>query len=656
MGRAVSEEPSTTSEVGAVRGSEDCPRCGALVESSFNYCPNCACRVRPATLDYRLHVLGYLALASTVLLVIFVGFQLLGPREAPPEAHRWVKLARDTSPLGLTPEDSFGLVDAGYAFWGLHDPSVLTSEVEAYYVDDAFQLCVHEITNDQYCEFLHARARKTGEPVPGWLYPTGWAGPTRNEFVQRIYDRHKGDLPVAGLPLLAALEFCGWFWEERLEADPDLVVDLPSWLEYVRAARGDSLGNNFPWGGRLMDEAVKFNLWLGDPLPVNDEQVGNYRGFFALVGNVSELVHWADEWTTPVVAAGWSCEDAGVYKEGVQTTPFSLDGFRVIRTAQGSANVGFRIVIRRAPALPGFVRVEAGVVRHLSPPRRLLPPDRSLDLLHERAPARDQDIDLLAEDLMPETLREDPITFPQETRTVARDFEIARTEVTNRQYLYFLAAIAPESTTDELEKLVPRTWQRRNLLSEKAVFRGCFVDSARLKTLYTPGCDNHPVQGVTLAQVRAYCAWVSRKLQEQCRIPTVGQYLQAGRQSGTRLYPWGDDTLHTGLVCCDRADSRGRAVSVLGRMPEDPAHLFGLVGNLAEFVIDDLNDDRLLLAGGCYEFPASLCTLDCFLDAAWPCVQYQIEVPKDEGEAEQTELDRSPPIRVDYHTGFRVVK
>jgi len=553
---------------------------------------------------------------------------------------------------------------------------------DPYQVEDAFRMAKREVTNDQYFEFLRGWARKTGKPVPAYLFPAKWKRKTGSRDVPRIYNDQEGDFPVVGIPFDAALEFCGWFWEERLEADPDLVVDLPTWKEYVLAARGDRLDYNFPWGRTL--EGGNANLdslrpWsvtkkqTVDGKPEDREEADFYNGFLDLVGNAAEWVYsWRDQGR--IFAAGWSYEDEWVYRDaraGRLVTPFATEGFAVITNweEQEQRAVGFRPVIRRAPELPSFVPVTAGAVRHQPCPDGVVPPERL-----------DADVPEGEEGSEPETIeqirkrREPNVSFASEAEQVERPFDISATEITNRQYLAFLAAIASGHTKDDLKAYyVPKGWERANLFDlrpreprpgEHDVpdaerpkvargYYGYYLPWDKLETLYAAGQENVAVQGITIGQADEYAKWLSQRLGRRCSVPTPAQYLRAARGDGDAPYPWGDDRNDPELMPSSRREPLSRAFAL---SPTSLRPVVGLAGNVAELVREE--SGRLLLAGGFYELPARLVTLDCFLDATWDSVQFKIE-PEDGLEEDETGDDRpslSEPFRLDYHTGFRVVR
>jgi formylglycine-generating enzyme required for sulfatase activity len=285
---------------------------------------------------------------------------------------------------------------------------------DAYRVDDPFRMSKREVTNDQFFEFLDAWAKKSGRPVHPHLMPGSWTRRTGRRDVPKIYDSDEGDLPVVNISIDAALEFCGWFWEERLRADKDLVVDLPTWKEYVLAARGDNLTYNFPWGTTLR-QGEQVNLGTSGLWSVVEKRKPEdfYNGFLDLVGNAAEWVYWANN---VIIAGGWSYQDA-VYRgqPGRLSTPFSPAGFRLVGgKGEGLLDVGFRPVIRRAISLPAFVHVTAGPVRHRPCPNGILPP--------ERLGADEAD-----DDEGPETIerirkrREPPVSFGSDADRVERD-------------------------------------------------------------------------------------------------------------------------------------------------------------------------------------------------------------------------------------------
>ena len=619
----------------------------------FKYCPNCAYRMRPELAEritpapepppgsQRLLALGgYLAFASLLLLVVLAGIRIFTDAEVNLGKAEQTGVTRDRNPVPLDRHRSFRAFASGGAIWGLYHEGrerLVGTGPEESLVDDAFQLGIYEVTNDQYYLFLRARAPASRRPIPSVLYPTYWTRRTGDARVALIYDRDHGNEPVTSVAYPAALEFCAWLWQERFGADPDVVVDLPVADEFILAGRGDDVTYNFPWGPDLEQgdpdlEPGVMNL-SGTVEPVDSPEVGEYRGLFGLIGNAAEWVHGYDAGRTPT-AAGWSFESTGVPAiwQDRKTTPFGAEGFELWTNGPPLQHVGFRVLVRRAPALPEFVRVEAGSVRRggvaaaaLRPPLLLPNPEVMLD------PEED-------------VYRESPVTFATPIDAVDRPFEIARAEISNRQFLTFLVDVATDRTPAEMEDLLPRSFRRPHPLREwgpadapaQPVFRGPFGDPLKIPLIYEAGRENHPVAGITVEQARAYAAWLTPR----CRLPTVAEFLRAARGDGDAPYPWGADPLAPGLICEGRRDDENRAVSLLGRLAPNAPKIVGLAGNLSEFVTDG---NRVLLAGGFFALPAEGCTLDTFLDAGWDYVEWE-----DGGEVTGT-------FQLAHYAGFRVV-
>ncbi len=643
--------------------SAGCPRCGARLAEAYKYCPHCAYRLRPDVLESPaplhspptagqrlLAIGGYLAFTSLLLLVVLAGIQIFLGEGAPSPVDRGtISVPRDPEDRRIVLDrDSFREVRADAVIWGLYrpkDPEWNPTSLLHTLVDDSFLLAKSETTNDQYYAFLQARAKKSGKRVPDRFYPTSWQKSTGLSLVRRIYDSGTGNYPVTDIDFAAALEFCAYVWQEVFAGAPDLVVDLPTAQEFVLAGRRGKVDLNFPWGSRLDDPDARVVL-EGAPLPVRDPRVGEYDGFFGLVGNVAEWVHVGRR----PQAAGWSYRDIwyrSAWVEGRvhdQRTPFSPDGFEPWDTGPAQPHVGFRVAVRRAPVEPRFVARDRGIARHTSWQNPVLPPpvarrssgdevDEAGDV--ERLPA---------------------VTFLGGERTVVQDFEISQFEITNRQYLAYLSSIGGERDAAQMQELslYPGSFARETPFARvEPVYGGHYGDPRKVRFLYEAGRENHPAEGVRLEQALAYAEWLSRRAADRTvvRLPTVGEYLRAGRGDGTSLYPPPITPLSPDLVCAGRTGDEARAASLLGSEGAARREILGLVGNVLEFVHDDI-EDRTLLAGGCYLFPKDACTLDSFLDPRWKVVDVPEEYVTDDGELER----RPRPVNISVCTGFRVVR
>jgi serine/threonine-protein kinase len=171
-------------------------------------------------------------------------------------------------PVGsyLPPPPGMVLVPAGPFLFG---PGGVSIDMEAYYID------VHEVTNDQYRQFVEA----TGHPAPlDWTngYPEPGAG----------------ELPVVQVSFEDAQAYARWA-EKR----------LPTELEWEKAARGSD-GRPYPWGTAFepmsanMIQAVEELLDQGGLEPVGSHPSGKSPyGCHDLVGN-------ALEWTSDTPDSG----------------------------------------------------------------------------------------------------------------------------------------------------------------------------------------------------------------------------------------------------------------------------------------------------------------------------------------------------------------
>jgi len=624
-----------------------CPRCGHPLPGEPKFCSNCAFRLRPdligapapearpATLGQRLVALGgYLAFASLLLVLAIIAIRLFVEPPVPaglPDTEVLVLQSRDRDALPLT-RGSFRTIEAGRSFWGLYDATNPMNPPEEFFIDDSFDLGLYEITNDQYYAFLLDRTR-AGEAAPReTMIPRSWDRPDANPRLPRIYRRGQANYPVTGVDFYSSLEFCAWLWQGRFQSDPDLLIDLPTCLEFVRAGRGEQIED------QVSSRKLNFSGVLE---PVNSPAAGSYNGISGLLGNAAEWVHGPLP-DLEASAAGGSVQAPPLAVSEWETrraTPFSLDGFDSVTLNLGNPFVGFRVVLRRAAELPTFVPVEAGSVT-IGPS-----PDRPEFLARVRAGD-------------PEGAGEDSERFhvsPVGNNHCDRDFEITRSEITNRQFLAFLVAIAAEVSREELERLRPRTFPRRNPNYWKSEFHLPFGPADKIPYIFRAGEENLPVQGVTLKAAQMYAEWLARRLGDPrrgCALPSVAQFLRAARGSAGSPYPWGADAYDRGLICKGRAFDAGRPYSLLGRLGATAPPIVGLAGNVQEYVHDRAGD-RWLLAGGCYHLPAAYCTLDSFMEADAPFVAIEEEETSEEEEPGTRITAWRPDLA---YRGFRVVR
>ncbi|MGQ0612521.1 MAG: SUMF1/EgtB/PvdO family nonheme iron enzyme [Planctomycetaceae bacterium] len=624
-----------------------CPRCGHPLAGEPKFCSNCAFRLKPdligvpaselrrATLGQRLVALGgYLAFASLLLVLAIIAIRLFVEPPVPvglPATEVLVLQSRDRDALPLT-RASFRTIEAGRSFWGLYDASNPMNPPEEFFIDEPYDVCLHETTNDQYYAFLLDRVRAGDLPPRATMIPRSWDRPDANPRLPRIYRRGHANHPVTGVDFYASLEFCAWLWQGRFHSDPDLLVDLPTCLEFVRAGRGEQIED------QISSRTLNFSGILE---PVNSASACSYNGFFGLLGNAAEWVHGPLP-DLEASAAGGSVQAPPLAISEWETrraTPFSLDGFEPVTLNLGNPYVGFRVLLRRAPELPTFVPVEGGSVTTGPAPDR----PEFVARVHAGHPE--------GAGGEAERLHVSPVGNDH----CDRAFEITRAEITNRQFLAFLVDIAKEVSREELERLRPRTFPRRNPNYWESQFHLPFGPAEKILYIFRPGEENLPVQGVTLKAAQAYAEWLARRLGDPLRrytLPSVAQFLRAGRGSASSPYPWGVDAYDRGLICKGRAFDAGRPYSLLGRLGASSPPIVGLAGNVQEYVYDRAGD-RWLLAGGCYHLPAAYCTLDSFMEPDAPFVAIEEEEVAEE-EEQGTRITAWRPDLV--YRGFRVVR
>ncbi|MHC4409526.1 MAG: formylglycine-generating enzyme family protein, partial [Planctomycetota bacterium] len=534
------------------------------------------------------------------------------------------------------------------ALWGIRARTSLHELGRAilpdiYRIDDDFTISVSEVSQEQWFAFLVARARESAKPTPEHYIPRTWRSASGDELVPRMYSASLYDHPVTDIDPAAALEFCNWIWQEQLGADPDRVVDLPTDDEMARSGRGGSY-DNFPWGAHLREQPVVLSQGLR---PVRDKDrpvVGYYRGIYGLIGNAAEWIHFGQpgyDGATGLAAAGWSYLDSArrrVREADVWQTPFSTDDLEPGSWTRRADHIGFRFVVRRAPARPTFVRIEPGPVQFV---RRVSPV--ILQREDEFIPVTDDQGNVIDHDVVS---REVPrVELPPSERLVLQAFGIAANEITNRQYLAFIVDVAATETPSELRKLLPRSFKYRPhpLATRDIIFRGIHGDPAKVPLLYAPGRENLPVRGISFVQAKAYAAWLGEQTGAKLRLPQATEFIRAGRGDADTPYPWGNDTERLELICDGRADDLDRAVSLQRFLEGRDGAVAGLCGNLLELVTAPGEDTGYWLAGGCFEFPPDACTLDDFLQLEWDVVR----LPIDGGEN---------PFVTQSLTGFRLVR
>ena len=160
-------------------------------------------------------------------------------------------------------------------------------------------------------------------------------------------------------------------------------------------------------------------------------------------------------------------------------------------------------------------------------------------------------------------------------RATLRAFYIDRTEVTNRQYAKFLAAVAKEGDA---------AWSHPDQPAEKTGHVPPFWSHAEMGE----SKPDNPVVGASWFDAYAYAKWADK------RLPTEAEWERAARGTDARVYPWGNSSPQQGLrylanfFSVSLASDGFRFTSPAGAFPAgaSPAGCLDMAGNAAEWCGD----------------------------------------------------------------------
>jgi len=161
------------------------------------------------------------------------------------------------SPVSQSP-DGMVLIPGGTFLMGSPEGEQDEQPVHEVTVD-AFYLDSHEVTNEQYRQFMEA----TGRPAPPFWHP----------------DLDRPDEPVVGVSWFDARDYAAWAGKR-----------LPTEAEWEYAARGGMTGTRYPWGDTADRDAANFSSF--GLLPVKSFPPNGF-GLYDMIGNVWE---WCGDW------------------------------------------------------------------------------------------------------------------------------------------------------------------------------------------------------------------------------------------------------------------------------------------------------------------------------------------------------------------------
>jgi formylglycine-generating enzyme required for sulfatase activity len=135
------------------------------------------------------------------------------------------------------------------------------------------------------------------------------------------------------------------------------------------------------------------------------------------------------------------------------------------------------------------------------------------------------------------------------------------------------------------------------------------------------GRENHPVSGISIEGMLAYCDWLSRETGLRYRLPTEAEWEKAARGTDARAYPWGrrfdprrantreaaiGDTTPIGAFA-DGASPYG-VLDLAGNVEECTASLYRLPPRCP--ISDPDEGTYLVTRGGCFALDGDLARCD----------------------------------------------
>jgi len=170
-------------------------------------------------------------------------------------------------------------------------------------------------------------------------------------------------------------------------------------------------------------------------------------------------------------------------------------------------------------------------------------------------------------------------------------YEISRTPVTNQQYAAFVAATGhPPPDVD------PETWAGYGLIHPYERTRRHAWTGGKPPE----GREDHPVVLVSLADARAYAAWLSGETGQSWRLPWEAEWEKAVRGTDGRTFPWGS-----------RFDPRRLNSHDLGPFDTTPVGAYGTgaspyglldgAGQVFEWTRSETSAGRVVVKGGSWD-------------------------------------------------------
>lgn len=179
-----------------------------------------------------------------------------------------------------------------------------------------------------------------------------------------------------------------------------------------------------------------------------------------------------------------------------------------------------------------------------------------------------------------------PREWPAHEVTISSAFALGRFDITRAQYARFVEATGHPDGSECITWNVPANkWE--------------LVAGATWKEPIIPQGPDHPVGCLSLADTKAYVAWLSELTGQRYRLPTEAEWEYAARAGTTSMQSWGDGfdnvckfanvsdlsraRLHGGLeeqpTRFFRCDDGYPYTSPVGSFPPNPFGLYDMIGN-----------------------------------------------------------------------------
>ena len=143
----------------------------------------------------------------------------------------------------------------------------------------SFYMDKYEVTNAEYKKFIDVnplwQKDKALTSIVGDTYLWGWKG--------NMYPKGRANRPIVGISWFAAKAYAEWIGKE-----------LPTQVQWEKAARGTMTGKKYPWGDTTPSSKANFDRYTPKvsfsrpPTKGVGSYAPNEYGLYDMVGNVSE--------------------------------------------------------------------------------------------------------------------------------------------------------------------------------------------------------------------------------------------------------------------------------------------------------------------------------------------------------------------------------